>query len=554
DKRRDQSGSFTLDGRKETSENNSPGQSSAFLLRGKTRQVVPTSGARNYVDAGRGTTAPGKTKGVGPSTTPAKTLYSEKNLTAEEHRAFTRQQLDLVEQRVQQLKQEIEQNVLLLAGGETGCRIDGKDADQEEILRQKADLLNTSPFLASRFGVCDDPAECLPLGGEWDRGQDNGEEDFVGELQSESSRTGTMSSSSFAENMIAGNLRQSAFDAGDGFFDRVGLEHSFFPRIEARWSGDGEHYSSTGARISDDGEVQRDSAFQAGEGVVDVPTDLRHEKLFDDCVAAQVGRIFVEQFAPTPEKWDEERKKTAAARGERPTATASLQPYVGYASFGFATTGRLVEYPHVDMNLDGTAGTPTEEEESKAVSSFLSNQNAIDEGTSSHLPIFSSDTTREEHEIDKSSVLELAHDHELHQLSRRGGSSGGKDLSTFRSTSRSSTSSATTFVSLGNNKKNFDARTAPWYEATEKRVTKNIVFAIDFSGSMTEHKRWAAVKQAVAQALDTLTTYDRFAIFLWGTMQQLTSLQLVVATEPNVRAAQRWLDDLPDPDESTDAA
>ncbi|CAD7957925.1 unnamed protein product [Amoebophrya sp. A120] len=410
------------------------------------------------------------------------TLYSDKGLTADEHRRFTVEQLDLVEEKVKELKKVIEESILL-SDGATGCRKSRRNGASSAALSQKKDLLRTSGSLVPRFGGSCDAAGsgstssspgCISLGNGWAA---------AGNTPSGKALAGATLAANTA---VGGDFGKAAFSEGDDYFtaQRTGRTGSFFPRIQARWATDGIHYSSTGARIDGNGRIHRDELFNGGADDVDVAADLEDEKNFDDCVAAKVGRMLVGQFGSSGAQHGSSFEQivansllqggtssaAAAAQNGVDEASAVQLPYVAYASFGLATTGRVVEWPQVDVVQRTTAPGST------------------------------------------------------------------------------STAGAAARNELRAELRTLDARHAPWYEgSTRKRVGKNVVLAVDFSGSMRKDGKWDTVIAAVQQLLDTLSPYDRFAIFQWYQPfahtggANLASLELVPATRRNVNLAKNWI-------------
>ncbi|CAD7944042.1 unnamed protein product [Amoebophrya sp. A120] len=509
------------------------------------------------------------------TTTLPHTYYARRNLTTDQHRTFTQDQLTRVEEKVLQLKKEIEDTVLLSTTSEraTGCRKVQRDANSSASLAQKAELLRTtspSGFMAEKFGVCSDAnadgaatgaassvgtssprTACVPLTGDWDNYGNYGGWDWDNTPDLRSDHTGDSADLALAGQTqksgvsVLGNFHLAAASDGDGFFDRSGLEESYFAVLPARWQVDDQgdestspRYSSTGARITSDGLITTRDPMVIFPGVSSVQDDLQDEKNFDDCVAAQVGKIFVKHFGPP----DHELQDGGDETSEQEVYTGPTT-YVAYANFGFATTGRVVEWPNVDMNLE-----EAEEEQHTVASSFTEVQTSRNRPAAALFAAAASGPPPP-----PSSLLA---DASAPAMNTSGISSAASAVSnaTLPQISTSATSShdlqerrPLPAPKATSSLENYDARQAPWYEkGLEHRVTKNVVFAIDCSGSMLESGKWPAVKTAVQKAISSLTQHDRFSLFLYTGVEReswgdVFSVHFVVATEENKQAGLDWL-------------
>ncbi|CAD7924448.1 unnamed protein product [Amoebophrya sp. A120] len=87
-----------------------------------------------------------------------------------------------------------------------------------------------------------------------------------------------------------------------------------------------------------------------------------------------------------------------------------------------------------------------------------------------------------------------------------------------------------------------DMTSAPWYVRTLTRgVTKNVLIALDRSGSMDSTDSWGHAETAARRVLESLGVTDRFLVMTYQHPVQFSAFEFVHATQEHVDAAKQWL-------------
>jgi Ca-activated chloride channel homolog len=137
--------------------------------------------------------------------------------------------------------------------------------------------------------------------------------------------------------------------------------------------------------------------------------------------------------------------------------------------------------------------------------------------------------------------LDVERDDLLRRVSIR---SGGPDITVLVSLRRSLAASVAVLANAQRDEPGFALITVtPPTELAQNRTPRDVTFVLDVSGSMSGRKLEQG-KAAGRRLLQTLTDRDRFRVIDFSTDVRSFRDEFVFATETNIRAATRYLDDL----------
>ena len=121
---------------------------------------------------------------------------------------------------------------------------------------------------------------------------------------------------------------------------------------------------------------------------------------------------------------------------------------------------------------------------------------------------------------------------------------GGPDITVLVALRRTSAASVSVLANVQRNEMGYALITVtPPADVASSRLPRDVTFVIDVSGSMSGQKLEQA-KAAGRQLLRTLTSRDRFRVIDFSTDVRSFRDDFVFATDANIRAAVRYLDDL----------